>query len=303
MREIHRATKNFSPTLKIGQGGFGVYKGTLDDGMVSQSSAPRRASTTTIWGQNSRARSRCWRRSSICLVRFHGYLEHEDERIIVVEYVPNGTLREHLDCVHGNHLDLAARLDIAIDVAHAVTYLHMYADHPIIHEISSHRTFSLRRTSGLKLQTLGSLGGVQRRREPLTFRLRSRGLQGIWTRSISEPISSRRERRLLLRRLAGGNNVGKAPIEPKRGRKERITPKWAMHKFMDGDAVQVLDPNLSQSRATNVALEKILELALQCLAPTKEGRPSMKRCAEILWSIRKNYRELASSDSLSQSEI
>lgn len=32
------------------------------------------------------------------LVKFYGYLEHEDERIVVVEYVPNGTLREHLDC-------------------------------------------------------------------------------------------------------------------------------------------------------------------------------------------------------------
>jgi len=28
--------------------------------------------------------------------------------------------------VHGSPLDLSARLDIAIDVAHAVTYLHMY---------------------------------------------------------------------------------------------------------------------------------------------------------------------------------
>ena len=32
------------------------------------------------------------------LVRFLGFLEYGDERIVVVEYVPNGTLREHLDC-------------------------------------------------------------------------------------------------------------------------------------------------------------------------------------------------------------
>jgi len=31
------------------------------------------------------------------LVRWRGYLEHGDEKIIVVEYVSNGTLREHLD--------------------------------------------------------------------------------------------------------------------------------------------------------------------------------------------------------------
>ena len=33
MEEIFKATRNFSPAFKIGQGGFGtVYKGRLDDG-------------------------------------------------------------------------------------------------------------------------------------------------------------------------------------------------------------------------------------------------------------------------------
>ena len=32
------------------------------------------------------------------LVKFYGYLEQGDEKIVVLEYVPNGTLREHLDC-------------------------------------------------------------------------------------------------------------------------------------------------------------------------------------------------------------
>jgi serine/threonine protein kinase len=32
------------------------------------------------------------------LVRFHGYLEFGGEQLIIVEYVPNGNLREHLDC-------------------------------------------------------------------------------------------------------------------------------------------------------------------------------------------------------------
>lgn len=31
------------------------------------------------------------------LVKFYGYLIHEDEKLVVVEYVPNGTLREHLE--------------------------------------------------------------------------------------------------------------------------------------------------------------------------------------------------------------
>lgn len=71
-----------------------------------------------------------------------------------------------------------------------------------------------------------------------------------------------------------------------------------MKKFTDGNAIHILDPNLPQNPATNLALEKILELALHCLAPTRQGRPSMQRCAEILWSIRKDYRELLAADAL-----
>jgi serine/threonine protein kinase len=33
----------------------------------------------------------------LTLVKFLGHLEHEDERLILLEYVSNGTLREHLD--------------------------------------------------------------------------------------------------------------------------------------------------------------------------------------------------------------
>jgi len=69
-----------------------------------------------------------------------------------------------------------------------------------------------------------------------------------------------------------------------------------MKKFMDGNAVETLDPNLPQSPATNLAVEKIFELALLCLAPTRLNRPSMRRSAEILWGIRKDYRELLSTE-------
>jgi serine/threonine protein kinase len=31
------------------------------------------------------------------LVRLLGYLEHQDEHLIMIEYVNNGSLREHLD--------------------------------------------------------------------------------------------------------------------------------------------------------------------------------------------------------------
>lgn len=67
------------------------------------------------------------------LVKLIGYLEESSERILVVEYVPNGNLGEHIDGTYGKALGISTRLDIAIDIAHALTYLHLYADRPIIH--------------------------------------------------------------------------------------------------------------------------------------------------------------------------
>lgn len=69
----------------------------------------------------------------------------------------------------------------------------------------------------------------------------------------------------------------------------------AMKKFTNGDAILALDPKLVRSPANNFAMEKIFELSLRCLAPHRNNRPSMRKCAEILWGIRKDYKELSST--------
>ncbi|WRX11245.1 Protein kinase domain - like 10 [Theobroma cacao] len=187
MEEIFKATRNFSPAFKVGQGGFGtVYKGRLDDGTFVAIKRAKKSVYDKHLGVEFQSEIKTLAQvEHLNLVKFYGYLEHGDERIVVVEYVPNGTLREHLDGVQGKFLDLASRLDIAID---------------------------------------------------------------------------------------------------------------AIKNFTDGDAISALDPKLELTAGTNLALEKILELALQCLAPRRQSRPSMRRCGEILWSIRKDYREQSAFD-------
>lgn len=83
-----------------------------------------------------------------------GFIDNGNEKIIITEYVPNGTLREHLDgrisllllhtffvflalkwfkgsfflsAPQGEILDFNQRMEIAIDIAHGLTYLHLYA--------------------------------------------------------------------------------------------------------------------------------------------------------------------------------
>ncbi|KAJ9160333.1 hypothetical protein P3X46_025744 [Hevea brasiliensis] len=72
------------------------------------------------------------------LVRLVGYCEEGNERILVYEYLKNGSLQERL---HKNNIERNSsvinswkmRIKIALDVARGIEYLHNYAVPPIIH--------------------------------------------------------------------------------------------------------------------------------------------------------------------------
>ncbi|KAJ4954501.1 hypothetical protein NE237_011284 [Protea cynaroides] len=300
MEEIYKATRDFSPSLKIGQGGYGtVYKGRLEDGTFVAVKRAKKSVYDSHLSVEFQSEIQTFARvEHLNLVRFFGYLEEKDERIVVVEYVPNGTLRQHLDGMNGKILDFAARLDIAIDVAHAVTYLHMYTDHPIIHRDIKSSNILLTDNFRAKVADFGFARLAADADSGHTHvSTQVKGTAGyldpeyLRTYQLTEKSDVYSFGVLMVELV-----TGRRPIEPKKELKERITPRWAMKKFTDGDAIMTLDPRVERSPATILALEKILELSLQCLAPTKQGRPTMRRCAEILWSIRKDYRDLSASD-------
>lgn len=69
----------------------------------------------------------------------------------------------------------------------------------------------------------------------------------------------------------------------------------AMQLLKQGEVVIAMDPRLKRSPASNKAVQKVLKLAFQCLAPVRRSRPSMKSCAEVLWEIRKDFTDRTSS--------
>lgn len=305
LAQIYKATRNFSPSLKIGQGGFGtVYRGTLEDGTLVAVKRAKRSGYGKHLGTEFLCETRILAQvEHLNLVKIFGFLEEGDERILVVEYVPNGTLREHLDCIHGDVLGMAARLDIAIDVAHAITYLHMYTDNPIIHRDIKSSNILLTVRCRAKVADFGFARLAADRDSGHTHvSTQVKGTAGyldpeyLKTYQLTE-MSDVYSFGVLLVELV----TGRRPIETKRLTKERVTPRWAIMKFTEGDAVSTMDPRLEATTANCNALEKIIELAFECLAPQRQNRPTMKRCAEILWSIRKDYKELLVLDTCSLS--
>lgn len=66
-----------------------------------------------------------------------------------------------------------------------------------------------------------------------------------------------------------------------------------MQKLKEGYPVLAMDPQLRRNPASTMAAEKVLKLAHQCLAPLRHSRPSMRKCGEVLWGIRKDFRDKA----------
>ncbi|KAK3138457.1 hypothetical protein QOZ80_5AG0369170 [Eleusine coracana subsp. coracana] len=131
--EMATATNNFDLSAQVGQGGYGkVYKGILADGAVV---AIKRAHEDSLQGSREfcteiELLSRLHHRNLVSLV---GYCDEEDEQMLVYEFMPNGTLRDHLSAKSKRALSFGLRLQIALGAAKGILYLHAEANPPIFH--------------------------------------------------------------------------------------------------------------------------------------------------------------------------
>lgn len=131
--ELALATNGFSESNLLGQGGFGyVHKGVLPNGKEVAVKALKAGS-----GQGEREFqaeveiiSRVHHRYLVSLV---GYCMTGSQRLLVYEFVPNGTLEFHLHGKGRPPMDWPIRLKIALGAAKGLAYLHEDCHPKIIH--------------------------------------------------------------------------------------------------------------------------------------------------------------------------
>ncbi|XP_026379852.1 putative receptor-like protein kinase At4g00960 [Papaver somniferum] len=132
---VSTSTDNFSEANKLGQGGFGaVYKGTLSDSW--QEIAVKRLSKHSGQGEQEFKNevtlvAKLQHRN---LVKLVGFSLAGEEKLLIYEYMPNGSLDQFLfDPVKRIQLDWERRSKIIRGVARGLLYLHEEYRLKIIH--------------------------------------------------------------------------------------------------------------------------------------------------------------------------
>ncbi|KAM0869788.1 hypothetical protein ACQ4PT_040433 [Festuca glaucescens] len=294
LEQVIKLTRNFSPALMIGESYFGkAYRAELQDGFFVAIKRARKEHFASLHAEFKNEIALLKKIEHRNLVQLLGYIDKGNERIVITEFVSNGTLREHLDGQHGLILGFSQRLEIAIDVAHGLTYLHLYAEKPIIHRDVKSSNILLTEGFRAKVADFGfARTGSSEQSEIQTDVKGTAGYvdpEYLRTNYLTVKSDVYSYGMLLLEILSG-----RRPIEVKRAR-EKITVRWAFEKYNRGDIQDIMDPMLTESVNEDI-LTKIFDVMFQCVAPTRADRPQMKEVVEKLWKIRRDYAKTQSRE-------
>lgn len=131
--DLLSATNNLGEANLLGSGSFGsVYKGTMPDGEI----VAVKVFDLEVEGAVTSFDRECQVLRNVRhrnLVKIITCCSNLDFRALILQYMPNGSLEKLLYNQGPNSLDILQRMNIMIDVAMGIEYLHHGYSEPIVH--------------------------------------------------------------------------------------------------------------------------------------------------------------------------
>ncbi|XP_064983671.1 serine/threonine-protein kinase RIPK-like [Musa acuminata AAA Group] len=286
--ELKAVTRNFSMTNFIGSGGFGpVYKGYIDDklrpGLKEPHVAVKSLDLDGLQGHRE------WLAEVIFLgqlrhphlVKLIGYCCEDEHRMLVYEYMPRGSLENHLFKRLLASLPWSTRLKIAVGAAKGLAFLHE-AEKPVIYRDFKASNILLDSDYTVKLSDFGlAKDGPQGDNTHVTTRVMgTRGYAApeyVLTGHLTAKSDVYSFGVVLLELLAGRRCVDKT-----RPNRQKNLVDWARPYLNNSDKIsRVMDPNLDGQYSSKGA-QKAAAIAYKCLSHNPKSRPNMRTVVETL---------------------
>ncbi|GKV00391.1 hypothetical protein SLEP1_g13084 [Rubroshorea leprosula] len=286
--EMRLATKQFRPDYILGEGGFGVvYKGIIDEnvrpGYKSTAVAIKELNPDGFQGDRE------WLTEVIFLgqlshpnlVKLIGYCCEDEHRLLVYEYLANGSLEKHLFRRVGCTLTWSKRMKIALHAARGLAVLHG-AERSIIYRDFKTSNILLDEDFNAKLSDFGlAKDGPMGDQTHVSTRV-----MGTYGYAAPEYVMTGH---LTARSDVYGFGVvllemllGRRAMDKSRPSREHNLVEWARPLLNNNKKVlRILDPRIEGQYSGRAAM-KVASLAYQCLSQNPKGRPPMNQVVELL---------------------
>ncbi|KAE8718856.1 Receptor-like serine/threonine-protein kinase [Hibiscus syriacus] len=291
LAELSLITHNFARYNLLGEGGFGpVYKGFVDDklrpGLKAQPVAVKALDLDGLQGHRE------WLAEIIFLgqlrhphlVKLIGYCYEDENRLLVYEYLPRGSLENQLFRRYSATLPWSTRMKIALGAAKGLAFLHE-ADKPVIYRDFKSSNILLDSDYNCKLSDFGlAKDGPEGGETHVTTRVM--GTQGyaapeyIMTGHLTTMSDVYSFGVVLLELL-----TGKQSMDNTRPSREQSLVEWARPLLRDPKRLdRVIDPRL-EGQFSNRGAQRVAALAYKCSSHHPKPRPTMGDVVEVLESV------------------
>lgn len=225
------------------------------------------------------------------IVKLLGYCTNHQINLLIYDYMPNGSLGEMLH-EKRRMLNWDARYKIALGAAQGLAYLHHDCMPPIIHRDVKANNILLGAHFEPYLADFGLAKIVDSPGATQTLLAGSYGYiapEYAYTLNITDKSDVYSYGVVLLEML-----TGKRPVDASLGEGRHLTDWVREMQHCHHDVVEILDPWLRGMADPYVEeMLQALGIALDCVHPVPEERPTMRHVASLLVGIRHEVEEYA----------